>query len=293
MYIELIYGIIVCILSSLGATYFGDRITFTSFFVDTFLNAHNYGFNSAMWFLSALFLVECLYVIFCKVLKNNLRNDTLLLILFSILNVASVYISRNMYELNNVRYIHILKCVYFIVFFHLGYLYRVYFECRDTFTSYKLVIPLAINMSIAAFFCGNTQDLSRIELLYYDSSWMIFTNSNIWVQLVTSITGIYFWLKVAEIISKSISYNDFIVKIGQNTFGIMTHHIFCFWLINSFIYYILGYQRFNYDMYMHDVWYKVTDYWPFSNMIYLFGSIIGSICISHIWIYIKNKLNVN
>lgn len=289
---SLFYGIIVFLFKSFGLINFGDRITIQSFFVDTFLHSHSYGFNSAMWFLSALFLVETLYVIFCKFSRNDFRNNATLLIIFIILNIASVSLARYMYiyELDNIKWIHFLKCTYFIVFFHLGQLYRYYIERKDGFSVYKLVIPLVINMSIAAFFCGETQDISRIELLYFDSSWMSFTNTNVWVPLVTSTTGIYFWLKVSEVISRAISDGDYIVEIGKNTFEIMTHHIFCFWLINSIIYYIIGYQGFNYDLYMNDVWYKIIDYWPFSNMIYLLGAVMGSIYIAKIYTHIKKKL---
>ena len=292
---SLFYGIMVYLFQSFGLINFGDKITIASFFVDTFLHSHNYGYNSAMWFLSALFLVEILYIMFCKLFFNKFRGDITLLVMFVILNISSVNLARYMYiyELDTIKWIHFLKSTYFIVFFHLGQLYKIYIEHKDGFSFYKLVIPLVINMSIATFFCGDTQDISRIELLYFDSSWMFFTNSNAWVPLVTSMTSIYFWLKVAELISKSISDGDLIVKIGKNTLGIMTHHIFCFWLINSIIYYIIGYKGFNYDLYMNDVWYKIIDYWPFSNMIYLLGGVIGSIYITQIFTYIKNKLLKN
>lgn len=289
---SLFYGIMVHLLSGIGAINFGERITFMSFFVATFLHSHQYGFNSAMWFLSALFLVEILYVTLLKYIINNKKNDAILLFVFILLNVGSVGFARYIYAYypQYIQWVHFLKSTYFIVFFHLGQLYKIYFENKDVFVFYKLILPLIINIFIAAFLCGKTQDLSRIELIYFDSSWMNFTNDNIWVPLVTSITGIYFWLRVSELISKSISYDDFIIRIGRNSFGIMTHHIFCFWIINTFVHYILKYDKLNYHMYMTNIWYKITDFWPFSNMIYLLGGVMGSIFITEIYKYAKRKI---
>lgn len=76
----------------------------------------------------------------------------------------------------------------------------------------------------------------------------------------------------------------------------MTHHIFCFWLFNSAIYFttkIYGHNifSFNKDIYMNDVWYKVTDCWPLINFAYLFVGIFGSMCIDKLYKFLKRRVN--
>lgn len=185
-------------------------------------------------------------------------------------------------------FLPLLKLMFFICFFHLGHLYKVYVEDKDKcFHVFKLVIPLFINYLIAAFLCGNTQDINKLENLYFDSSWMSFPNHNVYVPFITSICGIYFWLQISRIIAVSINENDFIYKIGNNTFNIMTHHIFCFFLLNTIIFEFIkftnkNYFSFDYNMYYSNVWYKVTNFWPFIDFVYVVFAIAGSIVIGYL-----------
>ena len=161
-----------------------------------------------------------------------------------------------------------------------------------------MCIPLIVNYFIAAFLCGNSQEIDRLYNLYFDSSWMTFSNYHIYVPFITSICGIYFWLQVSRIVATVINEKDIIYKIGNNTFNIMTHHIFCFFVFNSIIFYLskifmIDYLNFNYEFYYTNVWYKVTNFWPFIELIYViigvFGSILLGFLANKIKIFIKTK----
>lgn len=295
---SLFYGLIITVLLNMNIISFGKKLDFTSYFIETFLHSHQYEFTSAMWFLPILFLTQIIYCFIKQKSPICLNYELLLMFLMILINFLSVYLSQ--IGIANIIYPNLflpfLKVMFFICFFHLGYLYKVYIEDKDKcFNIFKLVIPLFINYSIAAFLCGNTQEITRLENLYFDSSWMNFQNKYIFIPFITSVCGIYFWLQISRIIAVAINKNDFIYKIGDNTFNIMTHHIFCSFVLNTIIFEFIkisnkNYFNFNYDLYYTNVWYKITNFWPFIDFMYVAIGIIGSIFIGYLFKEIKTLL---
>ena len=58
------------------------------------------------------------------------------------------------------------------------------------------------------------------------------------IPYLTVITGIAFWLRISRII-KDIPYlSGKLVTIGRNTYAVMMHHIFAFFLVKAFFYLI-------------------------------------------------------
>ena len=296
---SIFYGILVYILTKHEYIHFGATISFKNLIIDTFTHTHQYEFNSAMWFLSVLFIVKVLYCGIRCVIKESIYNEILITILLIGLNFLSVnYSLLNIQgqQLKSLFALPFIKSAFFLVFFHLGFLYKKYLESRDSFSVVRIVLAFFVNLCIVAFYCGDTQDISKLDLFYFDSSWMNFYNNEIWVPFITSVIGIYIWMNIAELMSNHISSNDILIKIGNASFAIMIHHIFCFWLFNSAIYFttkIYGHNifSFNKDIYMNDVWYKVTDCWPLINFAYLFVGIFGSMCIDKLYKFLKRRVN--
>lgn len=289
------YGIINTLLINYKIVDFGEKITFYNLIVDSFLHSHQYEFTSAMWFLSTLFLVEILYVLINKLIKEN---NLLIGILFICLNLLSVFLSKISFKTNDYFcfLLPLLRTGYFLIFYHLGNMYKM-FEYKDKFNTIKLLIPFLVNNIVVAFYCGDTQELSKLDVYIFDVSWMNFPNEHIWVPLVISLVGIYFWLHIADVIANATRITDWIYLIGEHTFDIMTHHIFIYWIINTFIFTLISNQivsciNFDYGAYRSSVWYKITDFWPFINLIYTSLAIIGSILIGKVVELCKNKVRM-
>ena len=119
---NLIYGIIVNILKKLDIISYGEKIDLYSYFIRPWTTGHQYILNIASWFLLALFLVNIVYIIIRKLaMKLKLWNDKVATIVFLIISIVSVYISqKNKVEL----YIPILRTMYFMFFYHFGYIYK-------------------------------------------------------------------------------------------------------------------------------------------------------------------------
>ena len=52
-----------------------------------------------------------------------------------------------------------------------------------------------------------------------------FRTDNIFLPLITSITGTAFWLKISKMLAPAIGNNRLVNYISNNTFFIMTHHL--------------------------------------------------------------------
>lgn len=294
---HLFYGIIITLLLSFGLVKFGNKLSIKSFFVDSILHGHQYVFSLALWFVVILFFVQCVYIILRKIYKKFFVSEWLLLGVLVVLNILSVALAKE-----KVQHIHypnlylpVIKVMFFMVFFHLGYVYKNIIEKYDEFSWLKLFVPVTINMVLSKVF---------LVKLGYTPAWMTFPTKYLFMPLVVSVIGIYFWIHVSDLIVKISSEKDviyrFIKKIGDSTFPIMVHHLFCFWLLTTFFwflkeqhYFTMAY--FDYNKYLTNIWYRLPRYQPVMNYAYITVGVVGSLVIDQFYKYVKGyaKLVLN
>ena len=85
-----------------------------------------------------------------------------------------------------------------------------------------------------------------------------FNNTNILLPFITSLTGIMFWVRISKILSAYFEGNKLIEYISKNTFSIMTHHLFIFFVINTFLrllFKLINIGGFNVQMYRTNIFY--------------------------------------
>ena len=78
---------------------------------------------------------------------------------------------------------------------------------------------------------------------------------NIFLPFITSLTGIWFWLQICTILSNKLGKNKIASYLGNHTLDIMIHHLFAFWLLNTF-FFAIGAPGFNVSEYRTAIFYE-------------------------------------
>ena len=211
-----------------------------------------------------------------------------------ILNILSVMLAKEKFQHIHYPnlYLPLLKVMFFMVFFHLGYVYKNIIEKYDEFSLIKLILPIITNMLLSKVF---------IVKLGYTPSWMTFPSKYVFIPLLISITGIYFWIHMADLIVRVTSEKDivyrFIRKIGDSTYPIMVHHLFCFWMLSTFFVFLKEQQFFtlaylDYNKYLTSIWYRLPKYQPLMNYAYITAGIVGSVCIDFVYNKLRRRIKL-
>jgi len=226
---NLVYGLINMLLHKFQVIdYAKAEITFHDFFIAPWIHGHQYIFNLAAWFVLILFLVQLSYFFFrwiCE--KVKFKNDFIMLLLFFVLSASCAYVSQKIENVGITLYSPFLKTGFFLIFFHFGYYYRNKLEKFDTLNSF---IYFGILFAIQGFI--NNSEVGNYN---YVISWLNF-NDAMFLPIIVSFTGILLWLRITRILVRAIGDNKIITFIGNNTWDIMTHHIFVFFLINCLLF---------------------------------------------------------
>lgn len=110
------------------------------------------------------------------------------------------------------------------------------------------------------------------------------------LPFLTSITGIAFWLRVGKLLTPVLIKSKIIQYIGENTWTVMMHHQFVFFLINTLIYFTLPIthiRTFDVQLFRENMWYGFGDY-----HFLLFYSIAGlAVPLLVQWVWEKKVIN--
>ena len=226
--INLIYGIIVNIVKHMGIVSYGEEINLFTLFIQPFINNNQFVFTFPAWFVPAIFLVYIFYVFIHKLYrKTKLKNEILLFIIFIALQIISVYNQSLIYQ--NEYWTILFRVLFFLAFFQFGYLYKQKWQKYDDKipTIPYLIILFGINYAFYKAFGDLNYDMH--EFSGFKSTWII-------VPTITSFISILFYTRIARILSKWIGKNKLVNYISNNTFSIMTHHLFVAFLIGLVLY---------------------------------------------------------
>lgn len=147
----------------------------------------------------------------------------------------------------------IIRAMFLLPIYHMGYLYKEKLEQKDNLNNWIYFFFLFIIQFIL---------IKKYRSLAFTVVWFNdFNRNNILLPYITSITGIMFWLRISRIMLPSIKDSKIISYIGKNTWTVMMHHIFIFFLINLIISLIapsIGLQGFDYNKFRRDIYYTYT-----------------------------------
>ena len=161
----------------------------------------------------------------------------------------------------------VVRCMFLIPFYQMGYIYNVKLEKKDNISNTIYFIWIFMFQFIL---------IKKYGHLTFSAVWCNeFNHENILLPYLTSITGIMFWLRISRILLPSIKDSKIVNYIGSNTWTIMMHHYFGFFVINiifAILSPILGLEGFNYDEFRANIYYT---YIPGSDNIKIFYVMAG------------------
>lgn len=246
---NLFYGLMVVVLKYFDVVKFGIKFDAYNFFVMPFVHGHQFSLNVAMWFVPQLFAIQVIYILFRK-LKSKLKfsiNDWLALVVFLAFGLVSIWLVNHGYVTNHWRRF-LFRTLFFLPFFHFGYLYRTRLELKDKLDSLiYFAIIFVIQFALLKAY-GNISFNAIVD--HYPSK--------IILPYITSMTGIMFWLRISKILAPLLTKSRYIQYLGENTWTVMAHHQFVFFLINFGIFSLLPYlnlRGFSIDKFQHNAWY--------------------------------------
>ncbi|KOP78668.1 hypothetical protein AMS59_12700 [Lysinibacillus sp. FJAT-14745] len=169
-------------------------------------------FNVPLWFLVGLFVVEIMYYI----QKKLLRNDILLLILAIFINFIAV-VFLNVIETPNWIW-SIDTAMYYLLYYQLGNLFRIY---KDKIDFKKVFNKVAVGIFVFLCISFNLLSLISPDLINYVYNSLNANSGFLFIRLIIyAISGIVTYVCLAMYIKKSTTLE----YIGKNSLIIFALH---------------------------------------------------------------------
>lgn len=285
--INLVYGIIINLLKYFNIINYGAPITLYTLFVQPFTNNSQFVFNYPAYFVPAMFLTIAIYAIIHKYARKIKGfKEEWLFVLFIILHILSLVYRKNVNKLN--YSLIFLRPIFFLPFFQFGFIYKSKWQKYDEKipTIPYLLVLFGINFTLFKVFGS---------LNYNMHEFSSFKMQGLAIPLITSIVGILFYTRIAKILSKWLGKNKLVNYISNNTFAIMTHHMFILFII-SFILYLINCHMVQIPSYSIDRFiqgwvyiYEIPNWKILMQFAYVILAILGSLGMQLVYDKIKEK----
>ena len=215
-----ISGNLLCyILQKLNIVYWYARPTVENFKIFLWWGPMS-TINGAGWFALMLFHVAIIYSLLRNtVLKDNIISDYLFLVISAIGGMYAVFLCMKGYNLQSYELNAFLRAVFFLQFFHIGYMFHTYWEpvVQHFNKFYICCLCIFINEILIGLY--------NSDVLFYSTASMASFHS--WyLPLITSLTGSLFWYTISNFLAQNFGSINLINFIADNTFNIMMCHLF-------------------------------------------------------------------
>lgn len=242
---NLLYGIVATVLLAVGCNNpLASPLTVKSFFFDPWLHTSaQYWFNGPSWFVLTLFLIMIWSLLLRKALGRIIHSEWGLTLVFAALCYAGEMLSASMgfsigrngdlpqmigLSLQESVGLNVIKILFGAFFFQVGILYRVKIEHRDSFKSWLCLLIILFQSYLIYRQHGN---------ISFTMAYGAFPEHNLWIPMVTSLTGIYLCLKLCEMLVAYTQGKDrFLNFLGRGSWTIMVNHFFGIWLCSASLY---------------------------------------------------------
>lgn len=290
---NLVYGITVTWLNTRGFG-FGQDISLYNMFLAPFFGGHQFMMNAPSWFLVALFLTECIYILMRLVLKKlHLSNELLLLCLTLLIGVFTVFLAIEGHVWGH--YKDVGRMLIMLPGMQFGRIFKEKIEPAVKNRPVKDIVTALLCVGLGVIFklfCGG---------LAFSTVWVSgFANGPI-IPFVTVVIGISFWYSIADIIVYFLTKKEFtglildvILSVGRHTMSIMLHHLAVIFAINSLICSLAlkgkGYADFDLDRFRTDIYYVYGGdglKWGYLILAVLIPTFLGAG-----YSYVKDKVSV-
>nr|MBQ8253206.1 acyltransferase [Lachnospiraceae bacterium] len=206
---------------------YGQIVSIKKFLLTPFYKANLSSLLTPGWFVPALFCVILVWVL-VRFVFQKIWNDFIATIVYCIVGVICVYLSRHGW--NETIWLPLVKTGFLVQFYQLGVLYRNKLEI-----GFRKIPALAVCLCAI---CINVllQGLTQNQIYFNDINKMSGFLTDIYVlPLVTSVTGIMFWLEITDKLTPILGENKLVNYISNHTYAIMMFHITWFNIYNFLI----------------------------------------------------------
>ncbi len=240
---NLFYGVLVTLLLWAGyANPDARSLGFRSFFLDPWLYGGQFVFNTPGWFVLALFLVAAAFIFLRKLLGCVTKSEWLMTLAFlllcyagEVLAVSHGFVTHKSLPMDyfardweDLAVWHFSRTAFGLFFYQAGLLYRKELEQHDRGFGWWWCPILLLQTVMLYMQEGDiTFSLATVQ----------FPEQYLLIPMLTSLTGIYFCLKLAELLAACRQGDDMLSFIGRGSWTIMINHVFGIWLLN-FVFYM-------------------------------------------------------
>lgn len=274
------YILMEYILSRTGIINYGRPVTLYRLFVQPWTNGELSELMAPLWFVPALFMTEMSYIILRKIFRKY-WNEIVWFVIFILIGAGCVYLSRAGY--NTESRLLLLKTGFFLQFYELGIVYKKYVQ--KYFVRCPKLIIMVLAIVINTFLIVRYNDELQFDSLYMMGGFM---TNNCFLPLITSITGISFWLSVSMILSPVLGNSKVVQFVSNHTFEIMTHHIFSFNVYNCVLYLLCLVVEIPFDTvhFRTTAWYRMEEF-PQLRIFYLLAGLI----LPCVYVLVRDRFN--
>lgn len=212
----LIYGLLVTFLKKYTPIHYGKELDVYTFFIGPWVSGELFDINNPSWFVPTLFLVSLAYFLIRKVF-DRLWNQLFFLGLFIFIGAGSVLLASKGYNQFDIC-MPLLKVSFLLQFYQLGVWYRERGEAVLNRISREWVLAFVILVNITCIFVYRDIRYSPMRMSGGGSA-------NCFLPLITSVSGIIFWLSVSEVLVPILGESKVCNYISDHTFQIMMHHV--------------------------------------------------------------------
>ncbi|MBQ3558358.1 MAG: acyltransferase family protein [Agathobacter sp.] len=201
----------------------GNSLSLYNLFLAPWIENQPMGFNAPTWFIIALFMVE-MYNIFLQWIGSKIKCDNevfMLIITFLIALVGIYFIQHDATGF----FKNCCRSMYCFFFYRLGHWYKVHGEILEKINS-TLYFAILVCVQFV------------LRMVYFELTAGVYACimfDHIPRIIITPIVGIFFWLRIAKLLTPMLKEVKWFVYIGKNTMPIMTHHLFVLFLMQAVV----------------------------------------------------------
>lgn len=218
-----VYALITYYLYKETGTLMGQLPTFSNFFIQPFIDGQQYSLSSPMWFVPFFFTVQIVYMLISKIIRKFSSGAYVHFIVFSVLGLSGFCLRMTTGEADRYPFLCLgLRLLVGMFFIALGYLFKTKLEKVNIYQVKFLFVALAGRILLYLNFRNPCYSFANAD----------FDN---WGVLFYSIIDIYFMLYLSKVVSGLIKPDNFMYKVGNNTFHIMANHMLLFYILDCLL----------------------------------------------------------
>lgn len=210
------YGVLTWILRRLDLLEIGN-ISAIDLIQNIITGGTSFFFNDPAWFVPLLYCVILSYAVIRKFLGSK-WNDEAAMVVFACFGAFAIYLSQTSFHTHNTFMLMKIPC--FLQYYHLAVLFRNKLE--KAFDNASTVQVCSVSVIVNILLLGVFDNY--IDFPMY-ATMTGFTHKAYFLPLISSVSGIAFWLKISKALVPVLGHNRLVNFISDHTAFIMTHHL--------------------------------------------------------------------